>query len=388
MAVRTTLAALVLSLATAASAPAEDPAWALLEKTAPLAGAVDVQHTRWSVPRPPGTPYDVIGLHRYRTAAPPVAALLYLPGTNMNGVAALSDDDHNLWLFLAHRGIDVFTLDYRTHAVPASGVSEFGFMRGWTMAAFVADIQAAAQKARAESGQPRLFVAGFSRGVSLAYAYAATEPNGVAGLIALDGSFKNHAPKNQYDAATDLQKLESSGAWASDVSGRSGWEARDKLMQAAASNPAATASDAKFKTIGEQLANVLYTAWRPGGLANAVDGLSKPQVLAKLLAGYDRYYPAVQDSDGRSIGDRDDDARTPIDDLWGEMKTPVLYFGCTGMGGDWLLNGIYSADKSGSPDVTLNVLERYGHLDVIVGERARADVFETTSAWILKRAQP
>ena len=390
LAVRTTLAALILSLAPAlaASAHAEEPAWTLDEKTAPLAGAAGVQHTRWSVPRPPGTPYDVIGLHRYRTAAAPRAALLYLPGTNMNGVAALSDDDHNLWLFLAHRGLDVYALDYRTHAVPASGVSDFGFMRGWTMAAFVSDIQLAAQKARAEGGRERLFVAGFSRGVSLAYAFAATEPGGVAGLIALDGSFKSHSPKNQYDTAADLQKLESNGAWASDVSGRAGWEARDKLMQATASNPAAPASDPKFKSIGEQLASVLYTAWRPGGLANAVDGLSSPQVLAKLLAGYDRYYPAVQDSDGRSISDRDDDPRTPIDDLWGEMKTPVLYFGCTGMGGEWLLNGIYSADKSGSPDVTLNVLERYGHLDVIVGERARADVFEPTSAWILKRAQP
>jgi pimeloyl-ACP methyl ester carboxylesterase len=306
----------------------------------------------------------------------------------MNGVAALSDDDHNLWLFLAHRGVDVFTLDYRTHAVPASGVGDFGFMKTWTMATFVADIQAAAQKARAESGRERLFVAGFSRGVSLAYAFAATEPNGVAGLIALDGSFKNHAPRNQYDAAAELQKLESSGAWANDVSGRAGWEAREKLMRTAASDPERPATDPKFKTIGEQLANVLYTAWRPGGLANAVDGLSRPQVLAKLLAGYDRYYPAVQDADGRSIGDRDDDPRTPIDDLWGEMKTPILYFGSTGMGGEWLLNGIYSADKSGSSDVTLNVLERYGHLDVIVGERARADVFETTTAWILKRAQP
>jgi pimeloyl-ACP methyl ester carboxylesterase len=386
LAVRTTLAALGLALAT--SVHAEEPAWTLLEKTAPLAGAADVQHTRWSIPRTPGTPYDVIGLHRYRTSTAPVAALLYLPGTNMNGVAALSDDDHNLWLFLAHRGVNVFTVDYRTHAVPASGVSEFAFMRGWTMAAFVSDIQAAAAKARAESGQGRLFVAGFSRGVSLGYAFAATEPDGVAGLVALDGFFKNHAPRNQYDAAADLQKLETSGAWASDVAGRAGWESREKLMLATAANPARAASDPKFKTIGEQLANVLYTAWRPGGLANAVDGLSNPQVLAKLLAGYDRYYPAVQDADGRSISDRDDDPRTPIDDLWGEMKTPILYFGCTGMGGDWLLNGIYSADKSGSSDVTLNVLERYGHLDVIVGERARAEVYETTSAWILKRARP
>jgi len=383
---RIVLAALAFSLA--ASAHAEDAVWSLVEKTAPLAGATDVQHTRWTFNRATRTLYDVIGVHRYRTAATPKAALLYLPGTNMNGVAALAHEDHNLWLFLARRGVDVYTMDYRTHAVPAAGVSDFAFMRFWTMEYFVSDIRAAAFKARTESGQPKLFVAGFSRGVSLAYALAASEPDAVAGLIALDGSFKSYAPKNQYDPAADLQKLEASGAWASDVSGRAGWEARAKLMAAAGSNPAQPASDPKFKTIGEQLANVLYTAWRPGGLANAVDGLSNPQVLAKLLAGYDRYYPTVQDSEGRSIGDRADDPRTPIDDLWGEMKTPVLYFGCTGMGGDWLLNGIYSAEKSGSSDVTLNVLERYGHLDVIVGEKARADVFEPTSAWILKRAQP
>jgi hypothetical protein len=57
------------------------------------------------------------------------------------------------------------------------------------------------------------------------------------------------------------------------------------------------------------------------------------------------------------------------------------------MGADFLMNGIYSAAKSGSKDVTLNVLERYGHLDIVVGEKARADVFEPTLAWILERAR-
>jgi len=41
-----------------------------------------------------------------------------------------------------------------------------------------------------------------------------------------------------------------------------------------------------------------------------------------------------------------------------------------------------------SKDVTLNVLERYGHLDIVVGEKARADVFEPTLAWILARVGP
>jgi pimeloyl-ACP methyl ester carboxylesterase len=346
----------------------------------------DVSDTRWSLSRPSGGLYDTVGLHRYRGKAAPVAALLYLPGTNMNGVSVLPDEDHNLWLFLANRGVEVYTLDYRTHAVPEAGAIDPSVMRGWDMDAFVGDIQAAAAKARAESGRQRLFVAGFSRGVSLAYAYAASEPNAVAGLVLLDGSFKAHAPKDAYDHAAEKKKLEASGAWASDVSGRMGWEGRQKLMQAVAADPAGPASEARYATIGEQLSEILFSAWRPGGLANAKGGLSKPQVLARLLAGYDRYYPAVQTLDGLSIADRADDPRTPIDDLWGEMKTPILNFTGTGMGGDWILNSIYSADKSGSQDVTLHVLERYGHLDVIVGERAKAEVFEPALAWIVSRA--
>jgi pimeloyl-ACP methyl ester carboxylesterase len=355
---------------------------------APLAWGADgdVSETRFSLSRPPGGRYDTVGLHRYRGKEAPKAALLYLPGTNMNGVSALPDEDHNLWIFLARRGVEVFTLDYRTHALPADGTLDAGALRGWDMDTFVGDVRAAAAKARAESGRQRLFVAGFSRGVSLAYGYAASEPDAVAGLLLLDGSFKSHAPKDAYDHAAELKKLEASGAWAADVSGRMGWDARQKLMQSVAADPAGKAADPKFASIGEQLAEILFSAWRPGGLANAKGGLSKPQVLARLLAGYDRYYPAVQTLDGQSLADRADDPRTKADDLWGEMKTPILNFTCTGMGGDWILNSVYSADKSGSLDVTLHVLERYGHLDVIVGERARAEVFEPALAWILSRA--
>jgi alpha-beta hydrolase superfamily lysophospholipase len=378
---------LVALLGHSSLSPAQE--WTLAAKETPVAGATDVLETRFSTARSPGGAFDRVGLHRYRTSAPARAALLYLPGTNMNGVLAVSDEDHNLWVFLARRGVEVYTLDYRTNAVPASAAAgELGVMRGWGMDVFVADIRAAAAQARQLAGRERLFVAGFSRGVSLAYAFAASEPEAVAGIIALDGSFKSHSPKGRYDHAAESKELEASGQWASDVSGRMGWEARQKLMQAAGADPTGRAPDAKYASLGDQLAEILYSAWRPGGLANAKGGLSKPQVLAKLLGSYDRYYPAVQTLDGQSIADYDDDPRTRIDDLWGEMKTPILSFTCTGMGGDWILNSVYSADKSGSPDVTLNVLERYGHLDVIVGERARAEVFEPTLAWIDAHSKP
>jgi pimeloyl-ACP methyl ester carboxylesterase len=356
-------------------------------KGAPIAGAPDVEHSTWTSSRPPEGPFDRIEVHRYRTAAAPIATLLYLPGTNMNGEVALTDEDHNLWIFLARRGVEVYALDYRTRFASSSAdPAALASMKAWTTDAFVDDIKAAAALARAESKRTQLYVAGFSRGVFLAYAYACAEPTAVAGLIALDGQFKSHAPKNQYEPEADLRKLEESKAWASDVSGRLGWEGRQKLMLAAAENPGAPATDPKFKTLGEQLSNLLQFAWGPGALANPLGGQSRPEVLGRLLAGYDRYYPAVQDTDGKRMGDRDDDPKTTLDDVWGEMKMPILYFGNARMPGDWLLNGIYSAQKSGSPDVTVNVLEGYGHLDVLVSDHARREVFEPTLAWIKSRA--
>ena len=383
--VRSFLSLLIL-LALSDRESAASPEWTAL-KGAAIANAPDIEHSIWSTSRPPAGPLDRIEVHRYRTKAAPIATLLYLPGTNMNGEVAVTDEDHNLWIFLARRGVEVFALDYRTRmSSQSTDPNALAAMKGWTTEAFVDDIKAASALARGESGRAQLYVAGFSRGVFLAYAYACSEPAAVAGLVALDGQFKSHAPKNRYEPDADLRKLEESGGWASDVSGRLGWEGRQKLMLATAENPLAPATDPKFKTLGEQLGNLLQFAWGPGALANPLGGQSRPEVLGRLLAGYDRYYPAVQDPEAKRMGDRDDDAKTPLDDLWGEMKMPILYFGNARMPGDWLLNGIYSAQKSGSPDVTINVLEGYGHLDVLISDHARREVFEPTLAWIRSRA--
>jgi len=378
------LPALALALLAAASASAADAPWTAAAE-APLAGAADVRETRWETSRPPGGAYDHIRVHRYRTAGPAKAVLLYLPGTNMNGQVALRDEDHNLWIFLARRGVEVYALDYRTAFPISSGVNDLGFMAEWTVDAFTEDIRTAAGLVRKESGRAKLFVSGFSRGAFFAYAYAGVEPEGVAGLVILDGPFKNHAAA-AFDRAAEMGKLKASGAWASDVSGPMGWDNRAKLLGAAAANPAGAALDAKFSTVGDQVSDLLYNAWGPGGLTNT-RGQTKVQNVSRLLVGYDRWYPAIQNVEGRAIASVADDPDTKVDDNFGKWTVPVLFFGSTGMGADFLLNGIYSAAKSGSKDVTLNVLEGYGHLDIVVGEKARGDVFEPTLAWILERAR-
>jgi pimeloyl-ACP methyl ester carboxylesterase len=383
--------AAVLGLALAPLAWAQETPWVASGPESPVAGAADVKQMRWETGRPPGGEYDRIRVHRYRGAGDTRAVLLYLPGTNMNGQVTLTDEDHNLWIFLARRGVEVYALDYRTAFVPSEGTIDLGFMEGWTVDAFAEDVRAAAALARKESGKPKLFVAGFSRGAFFAYAEAGLEPDGVAGVVALDGPFKSHAPQAGVDPVAGIEKLRQTKAWGSDVSGALGWDNRQKLLSAAAAEPGAPAVDPKFKTIGEQTQDLLYNAWGPGGLTNPRAGLAKVETISKLLVGYDRYYPAIQTVEGRAIAALADDPATRIDDNWGKWSVPVLYFGSTGMarafGGDFLLDGIYSATHSGSKDVTLNVLERFGHLDVVAGEEARAEVFEPTLAWIEERAR-
>ncbi|WP_443089135.1 alpha/beta hydrolase [Xylophilus sp.] len=380
---------LAAGLLLAALAPVVQAAdWtAVTSDRAAVAGS-PVRETAWTLPRPPGGPFDRIGLHRYRGPGAPIATLLYLPGTNMNGEVALADERHNLWLYLAARGVEVFTLDYRTHAVPADAPpAALAALRGWDTPAFLGDIAAASAEARRLAGRERLFVAGFSRGGVLAYAHALTSPEAVAGVVVLDAPFKNRVPGEKFDAAAALARLDASGAWASDVAGSRGWEWRQRLMQAVVRDPAAPSSDARFATVGEELAEVLQTAWTPGGLANLHGGFSQARVLARLLADYDRWYPAVQDVDQRSIADHADDPRTPIDDRWGRLDAPVLAFVSTGLGPDWVANARHSAEASGSRDVTVQVLDGWGHLDVVAGEQAAERVYAPVLAWLRERAR-
>ena len=370
------------------------PRWVAARDAAPGEGVAQVSHEAWTSRRPPAGEYDLIGLHRYRGQLPATSVLLYFPGTFMNGVlakkpAALPQEDHNLWLFLARRGVDVYTLDYRTHAVPREGVENLSFMAGWGMEAFTGDALAALAFVRTDAAGLPLFVAGFSRGVAFAYATAAAEPKAVAGVVALDGLFKRAKAKG--DGPDDpAAALAAQGKWAHDVGGSRGWAMRQRLMEAAAADAAAPALEAEG-TVGAQLAEILYRAWGPGVLANPVEGprkgVSSIAVLARLMAGYDRFYPLIQDLEAAAWGDAGDDPRTSMDDGWPALRMPVFFVGSTGMGAEFLMDGLASAAHCADGRPEIHVLEGYGHLDVLVGERARNDVFEPMLDWIRRTAR-
>jgi thioesterase domain-containing protein len=343
---------------------------------------------------------QAIGLHRYHsTGAAAIATLLYLPGTNMNGVLKIANSDHNLWLYLAEKGVEVYAMDYRTRFIPHDFSGDLVMMRDWSMDLFVEDAVMAVNKVREEQSQENqtqekqtqekqtivpLYIAGFSRGASLAYGLAGQVE--AAGLVALDGSFKRQ-PYEPFDIGAALQRYDEEARYASALS-RRGYDARTEMMRRVVSDPASSAMNDRYQTSGNQLADTLYKAWGPGALANTRSNITPIDILASEMLGYDWFYPTIQNIEGRSIASQEDDPNTYIDDHFGEMTIPVLYFGSGGFGAESLLSGIHSAARSGSDDVTIKVLEDYGHLDVLFASDAPVEVYGVIYEWILRLQAP
>jgi dienelactone hydrolase len=313
------------------------------------------------------SPFDRIALHRYTHGAKPPPhpgiVMLYLPGTNMNGEVAVIDLHHSLPLFMANHAVDFWALDYRTHFIPpATPVADLTELKGWTTELFESDIEAAANFVMRTTGRSQIFVAGFSRGVSFAYLFAARHPHEVEGLVIFDGSIgighaNATAPPNRY---------------ADDVGGAHlTFDKRKALMEAVIANPDGPAPIPKYKTARENLEQVVYGAGGffggHGGLANPAGGYSDAMVLARMLVNYDRYWPTVQDYEN---------SFTPADlKQLAASKIPVIAFSSTNIGAQWPAHVAESAVSTGGNDVTVKTLQGWGHLDVICGTHAEAQVF-------------
>lgn len=313
------------------------------------------------------SPFDRIALHRYTHGAKPPphpgTVMLYLPGTNMNGEVAVIDLHHSLPLYMANHGVDFWALDYRTHFIPpATPLSELSELKGWTNELFESDIEAAANFVMRTTGRSQIFVAGFSRGVSFAYLFAARHPHEIEGLVIFDGSIgigraDTTAPPNRY---------------ADDVGGAHlTFAKRQALMEAVIANPDGPAPIPKYKTARENLEQVVYGAGGffggHGGLANPAGGYSDVVVLARMLVNYDRYWPTVQDYEN---------SFTPADlKQLAASKIPIIAFSSTNIGAQWPTHVAQSAASTGSNDVTVKTLQGWGHLDVICGTHAEGQVF-------------
>jgi pimeloyl-ACP methyl ester carboxylesterase len=317
----------------------------------------------WTCARPPGGPFDRVGLRRVAlcdAATGPV--VVYFPGMHMSARIPVPDPRHDLRLYLAAAGFRTWGVDYRSHNVPpAATPADLAALAAWTTAVYADDAAWAAAFARAHDPGP-LFLAGFSWGAGLAYRVAAREPQ-IAGLVVLDGV----APAGRGAAP---------GEPAVDVgSSRLPYEARARLLAAAMTDPAGASPLPGYATAGDALADVLWSSRAfggAGGLSAARDGVSDVRSVARLLAADDRWWPRAA-----LAGDAVPAPAQPL---------PVFAFASTRMGADWVARVRASAERFGGPDATVRALPGYGHLDLLVGRRAARDVFEPARAWLAARA--
>lgn len=364
-------AALVLSLSAVAVSAAEPVQFTAAGAPRELKGAPGVYEWRFEAKVGPSA-YDRIAIHRIAKGpsppAHPAIVMLYLPGTNMNGEVAIDDARYSLPIYLAANGVDVWAMDYRTHFVPADATeAQLGELKDWTNGLFESDIDAVARFILAQTHRDRIFLAGFSRGVTYEYLYAAMHPAVVKGIVVLDGFLPRHA----FARAP-------SGQVADDLGGpHLTFDKRQHLMEMVIANPDQPAPIPKYKTARENLEHVVYDAkdfGGKGGLANPMGGFSDPVVLAHVLAAYDRWWPAVQNSE---------DSFSP--ELLAALKAskiPVLAFSSTNIASDWPSWVEESAHSTSSSDVTVLKFPGAGHLDVLCGTRSEAEVYAPTLAWL------
>jgi len=310
--------------------------------------------------RPPGGLVDRIGLRRLALcsgAAGPV--VLFLPGMHMNGELASTDARYDLRLYLAQAGIRAWSLDYRTHNVPANATQEqLTALSTWSRAVFLQDADWAVAFVRGADPGP-LYLAGFSYGAGLAYALASSGDQPIAGLIIIDG------------VPSGSDRTEGGGS-AIDVAGsRLPYADRERLLRAVIASPNSPSPVGGYATAGAALADIVYTSpafGGQGGLSAARNGVSDVRVLAQLLDTEDRWWPGAASSGAATGGP--------------SRKLPVIAFASGNMGPGWSAQVRDGAKQFGGDKATVRDVPLHGHLDLLVGRLAASEVYEPTRRWL------
>jgi thioesterase domain-containing protein len=315
--------------------------------------------------RPPRGAFDRVGVRRLapcgaaRDAGAPV--VLYLPGMHMNG--ALPARGPDLRRHLARSGIRVWSVDYRTHVVPADASRErLGTLAAWTHRVFADDAAWLADMARLVDPGP-FVVMGFSFGGGLAYELAALDYP-MAGLVVLDAV--PPAPRDDARAGDPAIDVASS---------RLPFDVRARLLAAVIDDPAGSSPLPGFATAGDALAEIVHSARAfggHGGLSNVKARTTDVRDLAALLATYDRWWPRA------AAGT---DPRTPM------HPNPLVAFAAARMGPEWVARVRAGARAFGGDGATVHELAGFGHLDVLIGREAPQLVFEPVRRFVLARSE-
>jgi hypothetical protein len=308
----------------------------------------------------------------------------------MHGEIIIPTERYDLRLYLAKRGIETWTLDYRTHFVPREQIYDSSFMQSWTTEAFVEDVTTAAHFVREISRTQKIFVGGFGHGATFAALYAARSGReDLWGLVLLDGYVLDPP-----DVESLYRERTPSPSWfADDLEGRyMPYKRWMKILQDIIDDPSGPdfLPVPVFNNRAEALAHFLYVNANfgaRGGLSNAKEGYADVIVLAHIFQHQDRYWPRVQNHGGFDLQRHLADSQFDYEQALTVMNVPILTFASSNMdkaGFLWTERIKYTVEATATTDIQYRVLENWGHLDVLFGTAAAQEVFQQVAEWIIR----
>jgi pimeloyl-ACP methyl ester carboxylesterase len=360
----------------------------------------------WTTSRPPYGTYDKIALHRLVDPSLESKGVVFIcPGTWSSGEQLLSNppgslfnvtENYSIAPYLANRGFDVYSIDYRTHFVPPTLTkSELSFMANWGWDQWISDIKAAIDLAKKVSGADKIYLAGESFGGIAAMNYASLYWNtDLKGIILLDGGVGGKNPArvtNTFNLTQALNIMYATENWASESFNIPGGLF---LMQYAAANPDAPApanatpttnpmTGLPWANVTEYCAFLVYYATYPilGGLSNIYAGYADPDVVVRVFSLFDRWWPNRLSLETNAITDWNNSPYVTydFDDHYIEIDVPLLGFLSGKLG--VILFGPFIHGIA-NPDFTGIILPGYGHFDVYAGEYSEKDVSVPTYQWL------
>ena len=312
--------------------------------------------TDYTLLRPRGGPFDRVNARRLAKCGAQgggAPVVVYLPGMHMNGAIpdAVAPDFRRT---LAAAGVRVWSVDYRTHFVPADAAPEaLDDLTPWTPTVFSGDAEALIALSRTVDTGP-LYVTGFSFGAGLAYRVAAHDVR-MAGLVILDGV----PPEPRDDGG-------GGDGPAIDVgSSRLPFDLRTKLLADVLADPGGPSPVPDYPTAGAALTDIVDTSRAfggHGGLSGVKTGSTDVRALAALLSTYDRWWPRATLAAKPAV--------TP------GRPVRVLAFAAANMGSAWVGRVRDGARAFGGDGATVIELPGYGHVDVLIGKDAPRLVFD------------
>ncbi|PKN65165.1 MAG: hypothetical protein CVU52_11220 [Deltaproteobacteria bacterium HGW-Deltaproteobacteria-10] len=392
------------------AAGSKSTAWHLRSSAAFTENLVE---TLWTTESPPESRYNTFGVRRLalKNRAAYKGVLVHLPGSSSNGNFYTTSENYDFRIYLANRGYDVYTVEYRTSFIPKEE-TDYSCMATYKTSATLADLRKIIEFVKQKTGMRKIFLSGHSTGTRYVYLYAcARSSEDLAGIIPLDGSPWEMNGRPSSESTMDINSGYTALASGDTEANRkllSGWgvEPDTGYYNVRIINWAPEMGKAMkyyfsplpygpqygpfagFPTVSDYIADQLQHIWGNAQLTNIKNGYARVEVMMNMMSKVGVPWPLVDYLEDAYLGNwkgNPPEAKLKFLKNIEKVKTPILAFASemwtTAVGYEyrWKREG-YEMIKS--TDRQYILLTGFGHMDILAGEKAKDEVFVPLYNWL------